>query len=176
MLAISFIGAAAWMLFDRREHPRLREALRTYVRFALAASMIFYGAIKVIPSQFPPPTLERLVQTYGSSSPMGLLWTFMGTSPAYTIFTGAMELLGGLLLTARRTMLLGALVTVGVLSNVVALNVFYDVPVKLYSANLLAMAIYLAVPDLRRLFDFFVLRRAIEPRPDEPLLRPRRSC
>lgn len=175
MLAMALVGAAIWMIFDRKDHPRLREALRTYVRFYLAATMFGYGAAKVIPSQFPMPGLDKLVHTFGQTSPMGLLWTFMGASPAYNFFTGAMEILGGLLLTVRRTTLLGALVSAGVLSNIVALNFFYDVPVKLYSAHLLTMALYIAAPDFRRLIDFFVLRRPVTPPPDEPLIRGRRA-
>ena len=38
---------------------------------------------------------------------MGLLWTFMGHSPAYSAFTGAAEALAGALLLFRRTTLLG---------------------------------------------------------------------
>jgi hypothetical protein len=94
---------------------------------------------------------------------MGLLWTFMGASPAYTIFAGAGEMIGGLLLIARRTTLLGALVCMGVLGNVVMLNYCYDVPVKLYSSHLFLMAFFLAAPDLRRLVDLLVFNRRVEP-------------
>ena len=54
-----------------------------------------YGFAKVIPSQFTTPGLGRLLTPYGDSSPMGLVWTFMGFSPVFTIFTGAAEALGG---------------------------------------------------------------------------------
>src|SRR5437899_11151387 len=103
--------------------------------------------------QFPPPALDRLVQPFGDASPMGLAWTFVGASPAYEIFTGTGELLGGLLLTMQRTTLLGALVAAGVMAHVVALNFCYDVPVKLFSSHLLALALWLMIPDARRLFD-----------------------
>ena len=63
----------------------------------------------------------------------------------------------------RRTTALGSLVAFGVLLNVVMLNFCYDVPVKLYSTNLLLMALYLASPDLRRLVDFFVRNRPTVP-------------
>jgi hypothetical protein len=49
------------------------------------------------------------------------------------------------------------------MANVVALNFCYDVPVKLYSTNLLLMAVFLAAPDLRRLLHVLVLNRAAEP-------------
>ena len=101
---------------------------------------------------------------------MGLLWRFMGASKAYNFFTGAAEMLGGLLLIARRTTLLGALVCIAIMGNVFLLNMTYDVPVKLYSFHLLAMAVLLALPGLRRLADVFLWNREAEPLRLQPLL------
>jgi hypothetical protein len=164
-LAIAAAAAGVWTLLDRRRagHVRLGNWLRIYVRFYLASTMLSYGAVKVIKSQFPSPALDRLVQPFGDASPMGLLWTFMGASQGYNVFSGGGEMLGGLLLTARRTTLVGALVCVGVLSNVVMLNFCYDVPVKLFSAHLLLMALFLTAPDLRRLANLFLFNRRVEP-------------
>jgi len=82
LLLISLVIAVIWTLFDRKRlsYPTLHRWLSVYVRFALGTTMIGYGAYKVISSQFPAPTLDRLMQPYGESSPMGLLWTFMGAS------------------------------------------------------------------------------------------------
>ncbi len=163
-LILAVVITAVWTLLDRKrpEYTRLDAGLRVYLRFALAAAMLLYGAYKVIPSQFALPFPSQLIEPIGESSPMGLLWTFMGASSAYTIFAGATEMLGGLLLAFRRTALLGALVSAGVMSHVAVLNLSYDVPVKLYSLHLLAMAIFLTLPDLRRLLDVFVLNRPVE--------------
>lgn len=162
---LALTAAIAWTILDhrRRNYARLLAWLRIYVRFSLATTMISYGAFKVFKSQFPDPALDRLMQPFGDASPMGLLWTFMGASPAYNLFSGACEMLGGLLLTLRRTTLLGVLVSIAVLVNIVMLNFCYDVPVKLYSCHLLAMAIFLAAPDLRRLANLFVFNRPVEP-------------
>lgn len=153
-----------WSLLDRRRasYARLHEWLRVYIRFVLGATMLSYGSVKVIQSQFPPPALFRLMQPFGDASPMGLLWTFMGASRAYNFFTGAGEMLGGILLLFRRTTLLGALISSAVLANIVALNFSYDIPVKLYSLHLLAMAFFLAAPDLRRMVELFVLHKPKE--------------
>jgi hypothetical protein len=102
---------------------------------------------------------------------MGLLWTFMGSSQSYNVFTGLCEFLGGVLLTARRTTLLGALLSIAVLSNIVMLNFSYDVPVKLYSLHLFAMAVFLCLPELRRLANFLVLNRPVEPVALAPLFQ-----
>ena len=172
-VVIAALAALVWTLLDRKRahYTRLEEWLRVYVRFSLAAAMVTYGGFKVIPSQFPAPTLDRLLQPFGDASPMGLLWTFMGASKPYEIFSGAAEMLAGLLLIARRTATLGALVAIAVLANIVMLNFCYDVPVKLYSSHLLLMAVFLALPDLRRLADFFVFNRQVQPRVHARLFR-----
>lgn len=176
-LILALAVMAVWTLLDRRRanYARLHEWLRVYVRFALATAMIGYGAYKVIPEQFGTPFPSELLQPIGESSPMGLLWKFMGSSIPYVIFTGAAEVLGGLLLAARRTTLLGALVCIGVLSNVVMLNLSYDVPVKLYSSHLLLMAVFLAAADLRRLASLFVWNRRSPPAEQRPLFASRQG-
>ncbi|HEU4411965.1 MAG TPA: hypothetical protein VFS43_42380 [Polyangiaceae bacterium] len=159
---LAVAATAVWSLLDRRRpnYARLQGALRVYLRYTLALAILFYGADKVIKAQFPTPTLGHLARTYGESTPMGLLWTFMGYSTAYNVFAGAGETLGGLLLFFRRTTTLGALVVSAVMGNVVMLNFCYDVPVKLYSTHLLLMAFVLLAPDARRLADVLVLGRA----------------
>lgn len=162
--------AAVWTLLAKKgDDARLREWFRVFLRFALATAMIIYGGMKAANSQFPPPSLDRLVQPIGEASPMGLLWTFMGASQVYATFTGLVELIGGLLLVARRTTLLGAIVSAAALSQVLILNLCYDVPVKLFSFHLLALAVLLIVPDLRRLAGLFLFNHAVEPAGHRPL-------
>jgi hypothetical protein len=173
LLLIALVITVIWTVLDRKRlgYPTLYRWLNLYVRFSLGTTMIGYGAFKVISSQFVAPSLERLMQSYGDSSPMGLLWTFMGASEPYTMFVGFAEMIAGILLFPRKTSTLGALMSVGVLSNVVALNFSYDVPVKLYSMHLLAMAIFLLLPDARRLANFFILNRPAECVREQPLFR-----
>ncbi len=176
LVVIAAIATIVWSILDRNRpnYRRFHAWLRVWMRFALALTLFSYGFAKVFPLQFQPPTLARLLEPLNEFSPMGILWTFMGASAAYTIFAGAAEVLGGLLLIPRRTTTLGALVSAGVMLNVVMLNFCYDVPVKLYSSNLLLMAIFLAAPDFKRLCDAFVLNRATRPsRVDDLLFRSR---
>lgn len=165
------VATIVWSIVDRKRpsYPTLFRWYHVYIRFSLASAMIAYGAFKVIPSQFSAPSLERLMQPFGDASPMGLLWTFMGASAPYTIFTGIGELTGGLLLTNRRTALLGALICSAVMTHVVMLNFAYDVPVKIYASVLLCTALAIAAPDAHRLLRFFVLDR-----PSESLFADRR--
>ena len=50
------------------------------------------------------------------------------------------------------------------LANIFALNVFYDVPVKIYSFWLMLIGVYLAFDDAKRLWDFFVMNQATAPK------------
>jgi uncharacterized membrane protein YphA (DoxX/SURF4 family) len=166
-VAFAALATLVWTLATprgkAREHRRLHEWLRIYVRYALGTILLSYGWSKVFKLQFPFPSQDRLLEPFGQASPMGLLWTFMGVSTPYTVFAGAMEVLGGALLFFRRTTTLGALVTITVMTNVFMLNMCYDVPVKQYSLHLLLMAGFLLVPDLGRLANVLVLHRPTEP-------------
>ena len=152
-------------------HPdaRLNGVVRVIVRFFLCEMLLGYGFAKVFPLQFSQPSSFRLAQQLGDMSPMGLLWTFMGFSSSYQMFTGTVEVLAGLLLTTRRTTLLGALVAMAAMTHVFILNMCFDVPVKLYSFNYLMMAIYLLAPDLPRLMSVLVLGKAVDARTFAPL-------
>jgi len=164
------IAAAAtlvWSILDRRRlhYRRLYGAFYVLVRYELAAHLTIYAFYKVFPLQFRFPNLVRLMEPFGEFSPMGVLWNFMGASPAYTIFSGAAEIAAALLLFWRRTATLGALVATAVMVNVVALNYCYDVPVKLLSTHLLLMALFLLAPDAQRVVAALLPDRRLRRRP-----------
>jgi uncharacterized membrane protein YphA (DoxX/SURF4 family) len=161
VLVAATLVTIVWSALDRKRtnYPRLHQWLRLGVRLMLGTALLSYGGMKLIPAQMPAPGLSTLLETYGESSPMRLLWTFIGASKGYQSFCGASEMLGGILLFIPGLTTLGALISVAVLANVFMLNMCYDVPVKLFSLELLLMAIFLAAPDLRRLADIFVLHR-----------------
>jgi hypothetical protein len=163
-VAIAALATVVWSVLDRRrtEYTLLYPWLRLVVRFTLAFTLLSYGFAKIYPLQFGSPALSTLVQTYGESSPMRLLWTFMAASPSYTVFGGLCEAGAGVLLLFRRTAVLGAMASAAVMLNVAVLNYSYDVPVKLYSTHLFLMSVFLLVPELRALWRFFVLHAPAE--------------
>ncbi len=176
-LVLAIAATAIWSLVDRRSrrYERLLEGLRLYVRVYLGTMMLAYGFAKIFQGQFQPPGPQQLATTFGDSSPMGLLWTFMGFSRPYTMFAGFMEALPGALLFFRRTATVGALVLLAVMGNVVLLNFCYDVPVKLFSVHLWLMCLFLAAPAIPRLIAVLVLNRAAPPLPSPPLFTSRRT-
>jgi hypothetical protein len=121
--------------------------------------MLIYGYSKVFPLQMAPLSIGILNEPVGNLSPMTMLWGLIGLHPAYEIVCGFAEVIGGVLILFRRTALLGALVSAFVITNVLLYNLFFDVPVKLFAANLLLGCLFLTLPDLRALFDFFWLHK-----------------
>jgi len=160
-LAIALVGTVVWSILDRRrtEYRELHSWVRVLVRYALALILFSYGFSKLFPQQYGPLSFARLMEPYGEFSPMGALWSFMSASRPYAVFAGTIEVTGAALLLFRRTSTLGAVVSTAAMTNVVALNFSYDVPVKLYSTNILLMAMFLLVPDLRRLANVLVFNR-----------------
>jgi hypothetical protein len=158
---LSLIAALLWSVIDRRRlhYQRAMAWLRVYTRYYLAYMLFIYGIIKIYHLQMPTPALYRLAEPYGNFSPMGVLWSFIGVSKAYSAFSGWAEVLGGALLLFRRTTLLGALVSFAVMVHVFVLNMCYDVPVKLFSFFLVLACIFLIVPELGRLAKFFFLQQ-----------------
>lgn len=74
---------------------------------------------------------------------MGLLWRFMAASPGSQLVAGVAEVFPAPLLLHRRTVTAGGLVAAVTMTNVFALNLFCDVPVKLFSGHLLLAALVL---------------------------------
>jgi hypothetical protein len=91
------------------------------------------------------------------------------------MFAGSAEMLGGVLLILPWTTMLGALICVADMTQVFMLNMTYDVPVKLYSFHLLAMALFLLVPEFKRLADFFFRNRTVASSTQPQLFRTRRA-
>jgi hypothetical protein len=162
ILCVSVTGTIIWSLLDRnrKNYSTLYYWLTVAVRFYVGFMLFNYGMYKVIKMQFPFPGVGRLTQPYGNSSPMGLAWTFLGFSKGYNLFMGVAEV-AALLLLFRRTVTVGAIITLMTTANVMAVNYFYDVPVKIVSTGLFVLTLFLLVPDLKRLFKFFFTGEAV---------------
>jgi hypothetical protein len=165
LLIVAVLGTAVWSVLDQRRenYVTLHKWFRVFVRFALAASMFEYGMTKVIPIQFPQPPLNTLVTPAGNLTVSALLWTSIGSSPAYEIFTGCVEMLGGILLLIPRTTILGALICLASMAHVFVLNMTFDIGLKQISFHLVLLALFLLSPELPRFATFLFGDRPTDP-------------
>lgn len=176
VLAIAIAATIVWSALDRRRenYVTLYQWFRIFMRFGLAAQMIYFGMVKVIPTQFPAPSLVTLVAPVGNLSLQGLLWTSIGASTPYQIFTGVVEVAGGLLLLIPRTTALGAILCLASMAHVFVLNMTYDVGVKILSFQLTLMSLVLLAPDFPRLANVLLLNRPAGVSVEPELFRTRR--
>jgi hypothetical protein len=148
-IILVFIG------YMRRNIDSILNFIRVYLRFYLGLFLIFYGIAKLyVNGQFGQIELYHLDSTFGNKSPMGLLWTFMAYSREYTLFIGVIETLAGVLLLYKRSSLIGGLMGFAIMLNVFLLNMFYDVPVKIFSFHLLLCAFIIISPGIKKILLF----------------------
>jgi hypothetical protein len=173
ILLIAIAAAAVWSLLDRRrkQYVSVYKWFYLFMRFALSAELFHYGANKFFPLQMGFPSLTRLLEPFGNFSLRAVLWSSVGASPAYEVFTGSAELLAGILLISPRTATLGALVALADLIQVFTLNMTYDVMVKRFSFHLILYSLFLLAPEMRRLVTFFFTDRPTLPSKRVPLFR-----
>lgn len=157
IFSVSVIGSIIWSVLDRKRksYNAAYYWLIVLVRFYLAFTLVMYGAIKVIKLQFYDSSLDRLLTPFGDASPMGLAWRFLGFSKGYNIFMGVLEI-SAILLLFRRTVIIGAFLSLAATVHVMAMNYFFDVPVKLLSTALVVMCLFILAPHFLKLYKFFV--------------------
>jgi hypothetical protein len=160
---IGVLGTVIWSFLDRKRinYSKLYYWFTVVIRFYVGLMLINYGLVKIVKLQFPYPDFIRLLQAYGDSSPMGIAWTFLGFSKGYNIFMGVAEVLAGLLL-FRRTLTIGAIITLMATMNVMAVNYFYDVPVKILSTHLVLMTLILLSKNIQQLLLFFFTDKSVQ--------------
>lgn len=165
MIFVAVLGGAIWSVVDwkRPNYLNLDFWLRNLVRYTVALWAFYYGIIKVFALQMPFPNLSQLATPLGDFLPMRLSWMFVGYSFSYQFFSGLMEVLVCVFLFYRRTITLGALMGIGVFANVAMLNLSYDIPVKIFSLQLLFCCLYLSSQDWIRVLQFFFLNQATKP-------------
>jgi hypothetical protein len=160
---LSVFAGIIWSYIDRQrtEYNRQYYWFRVFVRFGVAMIMLSYGIIKLNQVQMSYPSSHVLLSRIGDQNHFSILWNFVGSSPGYEIFTGICEMTGALLLLFRRSSVFGSLVMLTLLVNVVALNIFYNVSVKILSFLLLVCVLFLLVPFFYRLIGLFFYQQQV---------------
>jgi len=161
MAIVSVLGAIIWSVLDskRTNYQTHYYWLTVIVRYYLAFTLFVFALEKFFKMQFSDLGLYTLTEPVGNLTPMNLAWAFFGYSYGYNVFIGLAES-AALLLLFRRTMIFGAILTLGTLLNVMAVNFNYDVHAKMYPTALFVMTFFLLLPYINRLIKFFFTNQA----------------
>jgi hypothetical protein len=143
------------------------ERLRVVLRFALGTILVgYYGTSNLFPaSHYPFPTLDEMARPVSSFSPWQLFRAYMGVDQHTMVFIGLTQIVSGALLFFRKTTLLGAVIAVGVLTNVAAASVGYQLPDAPLAVVSLLTALLVLLPDVQEVVDALVFNRPSHPRP-----------
>jgi hypothetical protein len=114
-----------------------------------------YGANKLFKWQFYSPEPNILYTRFGKLDHDIRYWSTMGTSYSYSVFMGIAEIIPAILLLIPKTRLVGLLISVGVFTNVLAVNIGFDIEVKGLSSFLLLLSLIGLIPYRKRLAVIF---------------------
>ena len=133
---------------------------RAIVRYGAALVMLVYGFAKVNGSQFTILDSE-LDKPMGHVSGFWLTWYYFGFSKFYGNFIALAQISGALLLTFRRTTLLGASLLAPILTNIILVDIFYgvDAGATLIAVILLGAMIGLLSDHFKDLMELFWTRQ-----------------
>ena len=171
LLALAAVGAGLWAARARRTpagEAALEYLLHGGAAWFVALQLLEYGFDKVFKHQFYLPEPNTLYTPLGMLPPDLAYWSVVGASHPYSVFAGLLEVVPGVLLLFRRTRLVGGIGALAVLANVLALNVGFDISVKLWSGFLLLLAGVVAGPGLRTGYYALVREEWRPGRPQRP--------
>jgi hypothetical protein len=97
-----------------------------WLRYLSAFLLFTYGLSKLLGRQFSLPP-EIALRPVGSLNGYQLAWFYYSYSHTYAVILGLIQLAGGGLLLFRKSALLGAALTLPVITNIVMINVFFHI-------------------------------------------------
>lgn len=120
---------------------RTKLSATTLLKIILAAILFFflfkYGWDKIVKTQFYLPEPNIVYTPFGKLSKDIAYWSLTGSSYAYTVTLGYIEVMTALLLLFKRTQFLASLLSVIVFGQIVLINFSFDISVKVLSCSLL---------------------------------------
>jgi hypothetical protein len=135
--------------------------------YYLALQLLKYGLDKIFKNQFYLPEPNTLYTPMGKIPKDLLYWSSMGASHFYNVFLGSLETLAAICILIRRTRLVGLLMSLFIMTNVVAVNFGFDISVKLFSLLLLFFTLYLLTPYIKSLYQFFFTQHPVVKKTNE---------
>jgi hypothetical protein len=147
-LLLGIIVAAIMKLAARTWHAAFFTLLQVLLMLYLCMQVAGYGVQKLMLQQFFSPEANTLYTPVGRLDKDILFWTTMGLSRGYNVFLGIVEIIPALLLLHYRSRTIGLIILAMVLLHVFVIDVSYGIDVRVYSAFLLSISLYLLIPRL----------------------------
>ncbi|HEY2495553.1 MAG TPA: hypothetical protein VGK24_00670 [Candidatus Angelobacter sp.] len=115
-----------------------------WLRYLSAFLLFTYASSKLLGRQFTLPP-EIALRPVGSLSGYQLAWFYYSYSHTYAVILGLIQLAGGALLLFRKSALLGAALTLPIITNILMINVFFHIAWGALCTSAFILASMLAV-------------------------------
>ncbi len=159
-LSIAFI----WTCFFTTNQKKFFKTYywtRVTMSYYLALQLLIYGFDKVFKHQFYLPEPNTLYTPLGYLTKDILYWSTMGASYSYTVFSGVIEVLSAIFLLFRQTRIIGAILSIAIMTHVLMLNFSFDISVKVFSAFLLLLSLFISFTFLKKNIRYFLFNETI---------------
>lgn len=161
LLIISFLIVLVLQFLNARSE-RIIPVFKLLSAYYIAAVFLKYGFDKVFKRQFYLPEPNILYSNFGSLTKDTLFWSTMGTSHLYSVATGIIEVITGILILIKRTRIIGFFLAMAVSINILLINIGFDISVKLFSSFLLMVVFLNLYPVLKTTYAFFIQHRVVQ--------------
>ena len=152
-----------WTRISPQIHiPKIHYLTIVLARYFLAFVLFHYGFAKLFKWQFFTPEPNTLFTPLGYLEKDILYWSTIGSSHNYNLFLGLSEILIASLLLFRKTYVFGSMLAFGILVNILAVNISYDISVKLFSSYLVLLSLLIFSRELKATIHFFIYRQQIQ--------------
>ena len=152
LMSISFFVI---LLIPTSKKDKVKTLIYSLIYWYLSLQLMRYGANKLFKWQFYLPEPNILYTRFGKLDQDIRYWSTMGTSYSYSVFMGIAEIIPAILLLIPKTRLVGLLISVGVFTNVLAVNIGFEIEVKGLSSFLLLLSLIGLIPYRKRLAVLF---------------------
>jgi len=143
IIILLFSSVIFSFIIDQKKTKRFLIITEYVCVFYISIILIKYGFDKIFKAQFPEPEPNILFTRFGNLDKDILFWSTIGTSKIYNMIMGSIELFSGILLLLRRSRFLGLLLAMISFTQILIINISFDISVKFFSLILLLMSVFL---------------------------------
>lgn len=161
LLILSLLLVLGLQFFKVRS-ARIIPLFKLLSAYYIAAVFLKYGFDKIFKRQFYLPEPNILYSNFGSLTKDTLFWSTMGTSHIYSIVTGLIEVLAGVLILFKRTRIAGFFLALVIAINILLINIAFDISVKLFTLFLLMVVFFNLYPALKTTYAFFIQYKTVQ--------------
>jgi len=156
---LTTIAAIVYVLIwqaRKTNNPSILAFWQGLIRYGVAFDLAEFGWAKICHLQLVMP-MSKLELPYNSFSPSDLFWYFFSYSYVLGCIIAALQIAGAMLLLFHRTRLVGVFILLPVLSNILLMDIFYQIgfSVVIHASIMMAGILYFLLVEFNRLKKFF---------------------